>query len=143
LLNEDMPLIRYHTGDRGAVVKDGTRCGCGRAMPILTSVEGRTDDILYTSDGRWVGRLDPAFKSQYPIREAQVIQESIDRLRFRYVPAEGFDEGTGRSIVSRLQARMGPVHVTLEPVQQIPREPNGKFRAVICRLSAEERAGLQ
>lgn len=143
LLNEDMPFIRYHTGDRGTVLKDGERCSCGRTMPILASVEGRTDDILYTLDGRSVGRLDPAFKSQFPIREAQVIQESIDRLRFRYVPAESFDAETAKCIVSRLQARMGRVHVILEPVEQIPREANGKFRAVVCRLSAEERAGLQ
>jgi len=33
---------------------------------------------------------------------------------------------------------MGEVTVTLEEVSQVPREANGKFRAVICNLSEKE-----
>jgi phenylacetate-CoA ligase len=143
LLNSDMPLVRYRVGDRGVVAPSTTKCECGRALPILTSIEGRLDDVLYTSDGRTIGRLDPVFKSRLPIREAQIIQEALDQVRVRYVPGQGFTTGNAASIVDRIRDRMGAVQVVLEEVQAIPRPNNGKFRGVICNLSVEERERVQ
>jgi phenylacetate-CoA ligase len=143
LLNVDMPLIRYQLGDRGTVGKPGEVCGCGRTLPILMSLEGRADDTLYTVDGRSVGRLDPVFKAKLPIRGAQIIQEALDRVRIRYVPAPDFTPEVGSSIVSRLQDRMGKVDVILEAVEEIPRSANGKFRAVICALPEDVKRTLQ
>lgn len=137
LLNADMPLIRYRIGDRGMFPASGTACRCGRTLPELASVEGRIDDSLYTTDGRRIGRLDPVFKSNLPVREAQIIQESLQHMRVRYVPAPGFTPADGRSIIEELQARMGDVTVILERVDEVPREANGKFRSVICSLPAE------
>jgi phenylacetate-coenzyme A ligase PaaK-like adenylate-forming protein len=134
LLNVDMPLIRYHIGDRGALPGVNTPCACGRTLPILASVEGRVDDMLYTPDGRRIGRLDPIFKTHLPVREAQVIQETLNRVHVRYVPAPDFTPEAGRSIIDRLQARMGMIEVILEQVDEVPREVNGKFRPVICNL---------
>ena len=134
LLNVAMPLVRYRVGDRGAIAAADMACSCGRTLPILASVEGRVDDVLYTRDGRRIGRLDPIFKTNLPVREAQIIQETLDRVRVRYVPAPGFTPGAGRSIVERLQARMGLVHVVLEEVDEMPRTANGKFRAVISHV---------
>jgi len=131
LLNSDMPLIRYRVGDCGALPAERKLCSCRRTLPTLESIEGRTDDVLYTSDGRRVGRLDPVFKAHMPIKEAQIIQEALDRLRVRYVPAPGYAPEVQRSIVERLQARMGAVQVILEQVDKIPRTTNGKFQAVI------------
>jgi phenylacetate-CoA ligase len=135
LLNIDMPLIRYRTGDRGIKATLNKSCDCGRNLPLLSSIEGRVDDILYTTDDRYIGRLDPVFKANLPIREAQIIQEALDRIRVRYVPAPGFTPESGRSIVRRLHERLGIVQVLLEQVDEVPREANGKFRAVISRLT--------
>lgn len=142
LLNFDMPLIRYRVGDRGALASDAAACTCGRALPMLAFVEGRTDDLLYTRDGRTIGRLDPVFKARLPVREAQIIQETLDRIRVRYVPDAGFTPADGSSIADRIRDRMGDVTVVLEEMTAIPRTSNGKFRAVICRLTSEERATL-
>jgi phenylacetate-CoA ligase len=142
LLNTDMPLVRYRVGDRGAKRAEA-KCPCGRRLPQLSFVEGRTDDVLYTADGRSVGRLDPVFKSRLHIREAQIVQDSVDRLRVRYVAASGFRSVDGHAIVEGLRARMGAVTVTLEEVDSIPREANGKFRAVICNLTADERRSVR
>lgn len=105
-------------------------------------MEGRIDDSLYTTDGRRIGRLDPVFKSSLPLREAQIIQESLHRLRVRYVPAADFTAAAGRSIIEEIRARMGDVTVILERVNEVPREANGKFRSVICRLPAQQRNAL-
>jgi phenylacetate-CoA ligase len=142
LLNPDMPLIRYRVGDRAAISDPALPCSCGRKLPQLSSLEGRIDEVIYTSDGRRIGRLDPMFKAQLPVREAQIIQERLDLVRVRYAPDPEFDHDAARSIIERLRARMGDVEVTLEPVSEIPRGASGKFRAVICNLPPEQIAEL-
>lgn len=134
LVNTAMPLIRYRVGDRAEVPAASDPCPCGRRLPLLRSIEGRSDDVLQTADGRVVGRLDPVFKAELRLHEAQVIQETRTTLRVRYVPAPGFGADDERAIIAGLRDRLGPVDVTLEPVAALPRGANGKFRAVVCRL---------
>ncbi|MCA9470088.1 MAG: phenylacetate--CoA ligase family protein [Nitrospira sp.] len=134
LLNLDMPLIRYRVGDRGALESVDKACGCGRHMPVLACVEGRTDDVLFSLDGRPIGRLDPVFKGDLPLKEAQIIQENFNCVRVLLVPARVFSEKDRRSLIGRIQDRMGPIEVILEEVDQIKREKNGKFRAVISKV---------
>jgi phenylacetate-CoA ligase len=141
LLDEDMPLIRYRLGDRAARRDPQAQCPCGRTLPLLDSIEGRADDVLYTADGRRVGRLDPVFKNNLPIREAQILQLSLSRVVVRYTPAADYTPAAGVAIRNALQARLGPVEVVLEPVDRIPRGPNGKFRAVVCQIPRSQLVG--
>ena len=141
LLNADMPLIRYAVGDRGAIPEDAP-CACGRLLPAISALEGRSDDVLLTADGRRVGRLDPVFKARLRVREAQIVQQSLDRIDVRVVPAEGYSPADARAIADAVRDRMGNVEVTVETVPRIPRGPNGKFRAVICSLDESSRRGI-
>jgi phenylacetate-CoA ligase len=143
LMNFDMPLVRYRAGDRAVLPRAAAPCPCGRTLPAFASIEGRLDDMVYTHDGRAVGRLDPVFKGRLKVREAQIVQERLDQIRVRYVPAPGYTEADGQSIISRLQDRLGPVTVVLEPLKEIPRGAGGKFRSVICNLSAEEKKRIR
>lgn len=136
LLSREMPLVRYRVGDRAARLAGALPCACGRRLPRWSGVEGRIDDVLVTRDGRRVGRLDPIFKGDLPIHEAQIVQESLDRIVVRYVPAPAFEPAHGASIVKGVRERLGDVEVTLEPVAAIPRSANGKFRAVISRVNS-------
>ena len=138
LLNPDMPLIRYQTGDRVATKETDESCGCGRRLPVLTLIEGRSDDMIVTRDGRKIGRLDPVFKADFHIREAQIIQEQVDHFRLRYVPAPGLGQGELDELVGRLRDRVGDVKVILEPTDAIPRTTSGKFRAVISHVKTKE-----
>lgn len=142
LVNIDMPLIRYRTGDRGTLVLEHQTCECGRNLPVIDSVDGRVDDLLYTMDGRRIGRLDTIFKGDLPIREAQIVQEALDRVRVRYVPTSSFQVEHEHKIKESLQARMGAVQVVMEPMDIIPRGASGKFRAVINELSRKSRNTL-
>jgi phenylacetate-CoA ligase len=138
LMNADMPLIRYRVGDRGAMPPVQHSCDCGRRLPRLGSIEGRADDVLHTIDGRQVGRLDPVFKGGLAIREAQIVQEALDRVRLRFVPAAQYTAEDGEALVRRIRERMGSIEVILEAVGEIPRTANGKFRSVICNLPVED-----
>jgi phenylacetate-CoA ligase len=133
LLNADMPLIRYDTGDRATTEAGG--CVCGRTLPLLRAIEGRADDVVYTRDGRAIGRLDPVFKADLPIREAQIIQEEWDLLRVLYVPTGTYADRDGEMLARRIHDRTGDdMRVVLEAVEAVPRTANGKFRAVISRV---------
>ena len=143
LLNGDMPLIRYDLGDRGALGLPGPACACGRALPRMQSLEGRSDDVVVTPGGRRIGRLDPVFKEDLPIREAQIVQVAIDRVSVRVVPAPGFGEASARLITARLLERLGPeMAASVEVVPRIPRTSAGKFRAVIRAFDQPRESAL-
>jgi phenylacetate-CoA ligase len=139
LLDADMPLIRYRVGDTVSLGVSNDGCECGRTLPLLHDVEGRCDDLLYSRDGRPVGRLDPVFKAGLRVAEAQIIQESVDLVRVQVVPTSGFGRADGRAIQRALCERLGNVVVVVEPVSSIPRTSNGKFRAVISRVDPDLR----
>ena len=142
LLNDDMPLIRYRVGDRARVPVNAAPCACGRTMPRLAGIDGRTDDVFYTSDGRVMGRVGPVFSAPLNIIEAQAIQEEPDRIRIRFVAAPNWTPEDGRKMIMRVQERVGRMDVVIEPVDHIPRGPNGKFRSVLCKLTPEVRREL-
>jgi phenylacetate-CoA ligase len=141
LLEPAMPLIRYRVGDRGALPTDPAPCACGRTLPGLGQVQGRSNDMLLTSDGRRVFWLNPVFYGA-PVREAQIVQEALDRIRLSFVPAEGFTSEWSRRLAERVRERMGDVEVTLDPVERVRRSVNGKLQMVRCELSDEERASV-
>jgi phenylacetate-CoA ligase len=130
LLNSEMPLIRYETGDRGSI-KSGT-CKCGRKLPIINQIDGRMDDVILTRDGRKIGRLDPIFKANIPIKEAQIIQEDLETVRIKYIPGPGYDHD--QLLSQRLHERLGNMNFIFEKVESIPRGSNGKFKAVISKV---------
>jgi phenylacetate-CoA ligase len=139
LANPDMPLIRYRVGDRGRLPAAADACPCGRGLPVLSQVEGRIGDALYTRDGRRIGRLINVLNGT-PIREAQIIQLSLDRLEIRYVTTPAAGERAGEELAEKVRERMGDVSIDLVPLAEIPRGPNGKLRMTVCRLSEEEKS---
>ena len=49
------PFIRYRTGDVAVLAPE--RCPCGRGLPVLREVQGRTTDFLVSADGGQVHAL--------------------------------------------------------------------------------------
>ena len=138
LQNELQPLLRYRLGDFARWSREQT-CRCGARGPLLESIEGRLEDLCVTSDGRSVLGFDTVFKGVASIREAQVVQESLDRFIVRVVPAPGFSAKDRELLVQNMRAHVGGVNVEVQLAERIERAPGGKFRAVVSRLSAEER----
>jgi phenylacetate-CoA ligase len=142
LQNRLQPLIRYRIGDVARWAVDQA-CRCGRHMPVLEKIEGRVEDICYTADGREMLRFDTVFKGVNNIREAQVVQESLDSFTIYVVPAQDFSSKDIARIQENMQLHVGRVRTFVKPVELIARSGSGKFRAVICKLSAEEKARIR
>jgi hypothetical protein len=62
-------------------------------------------------------------------------------VRVLCVPADGFTAQTAGEIAQRLQERLGDVQVVVEEVAEIPRGPNGKFRAVVSKVDQHSAVG--
>lgn len=133
LVNDAMMLVRYRIGDRLSLPTPSL-CPCGRSLPRIAHIAGRSDDVVWTPDGRAVGRLDPVFKADLPVAEAQIIQVDLHHLRVLVVPSLGWDDGARRSVVARTRERVGDVDVQVEVVSSIARTAAGKFRAVISEV---------
>lgn len=135
LINADMPLIRYEVGDGGTVEN------CDSDDPIrykkITSIGGRIDDLIITTDGRKIGRMDPIFKAGLAISEAQIIQEDYEDFRILVVPTEGFSAKDEKIIESNFMQRVGEGKLRIERVQEIPRTSMGKYRSVISKVNKD------
>jgi phenylacetate-CoA ligase len=127
--NDATPMLRYRVGDVGTRSK--SPCPCGRAGDVFVDVDGRIEDYVMTPDGRLVGRLDHIFKEQLDVAEAQVLQETRDALDVLVVRRASYDDDSERSLLKEFRSRLGDeIAIRLRYVDAIPREPNGKLRAV-------------
>lgn len=126
-------FIRYRLGD--LAVWDDESCPCGRAMPVLKEVVGRIEDVVTGPDGRQMVRFHGVFVDQPNVREGQVIQETLDRIRVKVVPTNGFGPADVQDIIKRVRQRLGSeVEVNVQTVDQIARTKAGKFKAVVSLL---------
>jgi phenylacetate-CoA ligase len=137
LMARTMPILRYETGDRAALVT--TPCPCGRTSPRLVGLVGRAADAVVLSDGR---RLHwPYFHealARLPHLERwQVVQDELRRVRVRlYAPPEHWPD-VARALHAELAARL-PADTTLacEPWAAAPDDPTRKVRPVVSRVAA-------
>lgn len=132
------PLLRYAIGDVAVLTDAPESCDCGLPFPIVESIVGRVDDILYTPDRGYVGRLDTVFKKlPNSIVEAQIVQTSSENIVLRLVPdREKYRTEHADLVVEEMRKRLGQVvDIQIEEVRQIPRSANGKMRPVINMCS--------
>lgn len=133
LLDLDMPLIRFRTGDSVTAAGTGA-CACGRTLPLMGAIEGRRDDLFWSVDGRPVGRLSTVIKGDLPIVEAQFVQESRTHVRVLVAPDRGYGADAEAFVRRALTERLGAMRFEFELVDRVPRGPNGKFRASVSKL---------
>ncbi len=137
LMHYSQPFVRFRLGDLAAW--DGEPCPCGRAMPVIKEVVGRIEDVVTGPDGRQLVRFHGIFVNQPHVREGQIIQEALTRIRVKIVPTPEFNESDVADIVARVQQRLSAaVEVIVEPVNDIPRTKAGKFKAVISLLGQNQ-----
>jgi phenylacetate-CoA ligase len=134
--NPVMPLIRYDIGDLATVTDQP--CDCGLRLPRVLKIDGRIESYVITPDGRQLGRLDFLFKGSHRIREAQLIQRSIDRLLVKVVTGNGYDQTDEQELLGQIRHYLGDViEVDIEYIDEIPREANGKFRQIVSEIFSD------
>ena len=132
LVNHAMPLLRYRTGDRGALHPG--RCACGRAQPLLGVVTGRAADTLEFAGGQRISpyALTCALEAVDELLRYQVTQLDLTRVRVRAIAASAADRPrVADRVQGALRAGVGSfLDAEVEFVDQLPTGPRAKFRVV-------------
>ncbi len=142
LATRDFPFVRYRTGD--VAVLDTAACPCGRGLPMLKEIQGRTTDFVVAADGTVMHGLALIYilRDLPGLSSFKVVQESRERTRVLLVAGPGFDRGREGEIVRGFKRRLGEaVEVVVEFVDHIPAEKSGKFRYIVSHATAGQWAG--
>jgi phenylacetate-CoA ligase len=140
LTNLSMPLIRYRTGDIGALRAEG--CACGRGLALMNQVVTKCEDIITTPEGRFISpsALTYPFKPIHAIEKSQIVQVARDHIVIRIVRRSGYTEADSARLLAGLRERLGgAIRLDLEFVEDIPRTALGKYRFVISQVPLEVR----
>ena len=135
LATRDFPFIRYRTGDMA--VADDARCACGRGLPMLREIQGRSTDFVVAADGTVMHGLALIYvlRDLAGVQAFKIVQETLQHTHVQLVTDERFNAPSAASIVSGFKRRLGEqVAVTLEHVPAIAPEKSGKFRYVVSRV---------
>jgi phenylacetate-CoA ligase len=147
LFNYGMPFIRYMNGDRA--IAGLKSCSCGRGLPLLQCVTGRTLDVITTPDQRRLpGEFFPHLMKDFAsVKRFQVVQDAADRVQMRVVASNGWDEPTRQRIEHLVEDALGPsCRFDLLRVDDIPLTRSGKLKVVVNQtqsspLAAETSVG--
>lgn len=133
LLNYDQPLIRYRIGDF-VKLSNKKQSAAGFEMPVVDEIVGRLEDKVVGPDGREMVRFHGIFVNVPFLVSAQVIQEQLDWLNILVVTEPKFGAEERMTIQNRVRSQLGNIRVTIEVVEELPRNLNGKVPAVISKL---------
>ena len=139
LHNYAMPFIRYETGDIG-VISDKA-CPCGRGLPLLAAVNGRTADVIFTKSGKRIPgvALPWGFLASLGVEQFQIVQENYEKVVIKLIidkeyPRDRIDEMI-KEVLRRFTSMLGDdIDVVAELVDQILPTISGKTRFVLSNL---------
>ena len=139
LNNFGMPFIRYDVGDVGAVSTEP--CDCGRGLPCLDRLVGRTADYFLHPDGSRVSGVSLVEKTLTAIdglEQLQLIQESPRRISAKAVATGRSEVQVSDELRNALAAAFGDgMTADVEFVDRLDRSASGKYRFAICRIDHE------
>jgi phenylacetate-CoA ligase len=136
LYNYAMPFIRYEIGDI-AVAGTGP-CACGRTLPTIKRIEGRTRNMFLFRDGTRFWPRNSTILPMHafvPFRRYQLVQLDQENIEFRYIP-----DGSGRlPDIAALNAYVrqsihSSLNFTIKEVEKLPSSPSGKVEEFISNV---------
>jgi phenylacetate-CoA ligase len=137
MATKGFPFVRYRTGDVGVLSE--RPCECGRGLPLLAEIQGRTTDFVVARDGTVMHGLALIYvlRDLAGIRKFKIIQESIDHTRVELAVDHDFDDANISRIRGGVASRLGEgVRVEVNVVPDIPTEASGKYRHVVSKAAA-------
>ena len=137
LATRDYPFVRYRTGDVGVLSED--RCPCGRGLPILREIQGRSTDFVISADGTVMHGLALIYvlRDIPGVASFKIVQETTALTTVFVVPGPLFEAGDVGRIQEGLKRRLGAsVTIDVKLVDVVPAEASGKFRYVVSRVAA-------
>ena len=135
MATREFPFVRYKIGDIGILSDES--CACGRGLPILADVQGRSTDFIVTPDGRVMHGLALIYvlRDIPAVLNFKIVQEAKDRIEIKMQVSPEYNEDTRKKILTELTQRLGAdVNIRLEIVDKVEKEKSGKFRYVVSKI---------
>jgi phenylacetate-CoA ligase len=139
----DFPFVRYRTGDVGML--DDADCPCGRGLPVLKEIQGRSTDFVVASDGTVMHGLALIYvlRALPGIERFKIVQHDRMRTEVLVVPGTGYLSSNDVEIRAQFRRRLGiGVGVEIHRVNEIPREASGKYRYVVSKVAMPQTTGV-
>jgi len=136
LWNYGTPFIRYKIEDVGMFLPE--KCPCGRNLPLIKITGGRVSDFLVTPEGKMISgsALTIYLIANIPgIRQAQFIQKIENEIILKLVINKEFESKGKKILEKEIEKFLGKeIKVKYKFVDDIPREPSGKYRFSISDI---------
>lgn len=136
LAGPEFPFIRYRTGDRGRLAS--APCPCGRGLPVLAEVTGRSNDGLVSTNGAWVhgSAVNHLMRDIRGLSAYRITQDAPGTLDIQLVLDVRLSDHDRAHLVDHTRQALGATtQVTVRQVDSIPPLANGKFRHIICNVT--------
>jgi phenylacetate-CoA ligase len=138
LFNRATVLLNYKLGDM-VTLGEGP-CPCGRTLPTIARLSGRTGAMILRPDGQRIYDsvvLEKLFAVP-GVAQVQLIQEDLNHLRLNVVCAGNADwDAVRRGLSEGLRAALGDLPVQITRLEAIPPGPGGKVQAAISKIRGE------
>ncbi len=133
LHNFATPLIRYEIGDHAEV---GEACPCGRGLPVLKRILGRSRNmaVLPSGEQMWpVFFMNKILKQITKVRQFQFVQNSVEQIDVKLVVAQPLSSSEEKTLRGYIVECLGhPFALNFIYVDEIPRSAGGKYEDFIC-----------
>jgi phenylacetate-CoA ligase len=144
LVNAATVLLNYRLGDVASI--QPFRCPCGRSLPLLSFIEGRTDDWIESASGEKLHAqaVRTLFTDEDQIWQYQVAQVTSAHFHVTVVSKDGADrEAMCARLAEKFARRIG-AGTTLDVsfVDAVARTAGGKTRVVVGGRAAVPHARL-
>jgi phenylacetate-CoA ligase len=128
LHNYAQPLLRYELGD---YAECGGACPCGRSLPVLSRILGKTIDrfVLPTGELRFQTGGFNRLAHSPAIVQMQLVQTSRTRMELRLVLRRPLTAPEEQALRETTIRNLGyPFEIAIVAVDDIPRAAGGKYR---------------
>jgi len=139
MFSDLMPLIRYRIGDIG--IKSNETCSCGRGLPLLKQIKGRSDDFILCMNGKQVDPIVFEYILQgLPASLGKIAQFRILQKTISNLVIEVCYEGKCFSMMSsELELKLKNIlgqefEIKFQRQECLQAEASGKLRCFISKL---------
>jgi phenylacetate-CoA ligase len=134
------PLIRY---DQGDIARFGPPCSCGRGLPVIAGISGRTLAISRHPDGRQMAKmLTENTRAALGATFWQIAQVGPLAFEIRYVPAEWSATGDEATAVADFRrVFFTDAEVRCVRMAEIPLTAAGKYLEYVNEWARDQQQG--
>ena len=134
LINSSFPLIRYKVDD--VILLDDAHPSPEWERRI-TTIQGRSDDVLVLSDGTRIGLICNAFDGVNHILRSQVVQENWNSIHVNLVVSDAYSQDEEARLIKQLKENIGentPFTLNYVSEDKIIESESGKFKLIVNKM---------